>query len=435
LAFSFFLSNLEEHRNLEFNKAIQSISTRVENLKQTEISILTSMRGLYNVLPQVTKDYFEIYGTVPLETYKSIATISYIVPLKNSDKNSFLFDQYSVGYYYYEIRPPGERNEYHVIQMMAPFPNYNEHLLGYDIKSQPEIFSAYNLAKEKGNMVCSEFINFSIHSNNLTTFFLSPVYRQGKELSTVDSRVENFQGVLALEININEFFEEALRGGSSLNKSTFSSDSSLFFDVFEVRSDGSKVKCFSSSNRDPKYDVTKAELNAVVDLYLANKKVEFHFYSNSFMEGKQQAYLPWAILILSLIMSFILFGFVYTVIVNHAKLELFAFKVSQSQKSILDHTQELIVTLDYKSHFKVINNVFQNYFGVSENESNVKFTDLITDENECNNFEELLKTSMNEQTKAIDISMKHQNGQIIRVEWTIIFFKDDHQINLIGRII
>jgi PAS domain-containing protein len=434
LAFVVITANIKHQRSTEFNKAVQSIISRVENLKQTELGILTSMHGLYDILPQVTKDYFEIYGTVPLETYKSIHSISYIIELDELNRNTFLFDQYSIGYYYYEIKPKGTREKYYLVQMMVPFANYDEQFLGYDIKTIEELAAKFEYARDSRNITCTDFIKLPLHNNQLTAFIFAPIFHSPSLSKGIAGTEEHFNGVLALEINVHEFIKEALRGGSASNNSEFPSDATVFFDVFEYKN---KVKhyIFSSKNRDPKYDISTSEVSSVAEVQIADKKLEFNFYSDTFIGGFKQKYIPYVILILSLIASFILFGFVRSVIINHSKLQNFARKVFSSEKSILDNTSELIISLDYNGELNLINKTFAGTFGVSEDADNITLSKYLMEEESKNEFNQILVNNSKESNKKYQVKMKDQDGNIILVDWTIIFFDDDRQINMIGRII
>lgn len=435
LAFVIIKANIENQRNTEFNKAVQSIMTRMENLKQTELGILNSMRGLYDVLPQVTKDYFEIYGTVPLETYKSIRTISFIIELDEINRNNFIFDQYSIGYYYYEIKPPGIREKYYPVQMMVPFKSYEEKLLGYDLKTIEHLAKKIEFSKESKKMTTTDFMNFPFRNGDLSTFVFSPIFHNNAPGISSKISASHFDGVLALEIDVNEFFEEALRGGSAVNKSYFPSDATVFFDIYEKTENDGKNKIFSSKNRNPKYDTKNAEINTQITFKLVDKELEFDFYSDTFIGGFKQKYLPWLILIISLISSFILFEFVRAVIINHKRLEQFAYKVFRSEKSILDNTSELIISANYDGTINLINKEFISTFGIDEDQPGFSMENLIVDWEEKEKFNLALENKDNSTTLSIVLKMQDKHNKEILVEWTIIFLIEDSHINMIGKII
>jgi transcriptional regulator of aromatic amino acid metabolism len=130
-----------------------------------------------------------------------------------------------------------------------------------------------------------------------------------------------------------------------------------------------------------------------------------------------------------------LFGFVRSVIINHSKLQNFARKVFSSEKSILDNTSELIISLDYNGELNLINKTFAGTFGVSEDADNITLSKYLMGEESKNEFNQILVNNSKESNKKYQVKMKDQDGNIILVDWTIIFFDDDRQINMIGRII
>jgi len=422
-----FKENIHNLRNIEFNKATQSIQTRFINLISTELGILKSIGGLYNILPQVTKDYFEIYGTVPLETYKSITSLSYIMPLEDRNVNTFLFDQYAIGYYYYEIYPEGRRKNYNLVQMMVPFTDYeNERLLGYDIKTSEVINSSFNKAKETGEPACSDFLNFEIHNNILTAFIFYPIFEK-------KNNKKEFKGALALEINIKKFFVEALQGGSAFHDATFPSDSKVYFKISEKRSNGELVNVFESKNFDKYNKGDNPEFTETEIIYIADKQLEIEFYSNSFFGGDQQALLPVIFLVLSLIFSFLLFGFVYSILTTKANLQKYTDKISLSLKSILEHTQDLVVTVDYSGNIIEGNKVFLHALKINHNEIETENIIALVD-SEKNKFElsELLSNKSSSVPIEKSLYMRKKIGGDLLVNWTIISLDGERHFLMIG---
>jgi sensor domain CHASE-containing protein len=68
--------SIDNYNKSEFDKAITSIMTRLETQQTRNLEILHSMDGLYDVLIQVVKDYFELYASIPVESYPSIVYIN-----------------------------------------------------------------------------------------------------------------------------------------------------------------------------------------------------------------------------------------------------------------------------------------------------------------------------------------------------------------------
>ena len=128
-----------------------------------------------------------------------------------------------------------------------------------------------------------------------------------------------------------------------------------------------------------------------------------------------------------------LFAFILSVISTRAKIIEFAKKLSLSQQSILDHTQEFIVSVTLEGKFKTINNVFQKFFQIPDDYSNLTFFEFINDDVQKSDLINIIQNPHNQTTLEKRIKMSKPDGTHTTLNWTIIFFDDEHQINLIGR--
>ncbi len=425
-------SNVENSRRTEFEKAIQSVDTRLNNLLQTETEILNSMRGLYDIVPQVVRDYFEIYGTVPTKTYNSIVSISYILPVNNAQKGQFIYNSQSIGYYDYQINPAGDRPFYYAVQMMVPFSNYQDKLLGFDIATIPELKTAFEKALDNNELVASDFIKFPIHKNTLTTFLFSPIYPKNAKLETLEERKQSFQGALGMEIDVKAFFEESLAGGSSLNRTVFPTDSSIIFQFFEKRNGQSNL-IFSSSNAHSLSTFTPS-LSSSVIFKIADKEIELKFYTVKNFGGALQQYMPYLALGISLILSLVLFGFILSVITSRGRALDLAERMTRSQRRIIENTQDIIAAMDLTGIWRSMNPASEKIFGLLPNEliGNSIF-DLFTNEKEKNNFQEILNENTDETLQRIDVRMKKKDKSEIWVNWSLTISKDDGLAYVIGR--
>jgi len=426
-------TNVEQEQKVQFDKAVQSVETRLNNLMQAEYEIIHSTRGLYDIVPQVVRDYFEIYNTVPVESYSSIISISYILPVKNSVKGQFIYNSQTIGYYDYKIMPEGDRDEYFAVQMMVPFKNYDEKLLGYDIRTIPELKDAYEKARDEGKITASDFFIFPIHQNKLTTFLFSPIYPKDAKLNTKEQREKNFQGNLGLEISVQDFFEEALRGGISSANNVFPTDSTIIFNFYELKKNKRNL-IFSSKNANLLSSNFKPAFSEIKQFNIANKQIELDFYTIPNFGGTLQSSLPLIALGISLILSIVLFGFILSVITSRGRALDLAERMTRSQRRIVETTQDIIAAIDFDGVWRSMNPASLKVLGAEPNDLIGKsIFDNFVNEKEINSFKSILSEGGNENTSRIDIRMKRVDNTEIWVNWSLSFSEEDGLVYTIGR--
>jgi PAS domain S-box-containing protein len=426
-------TNVEQEQKVQFDKAVQSVETRLNNLMQAEYEIIHSTRGLYDIVPQVVRDYFEIYNTVPVESYSSIVSISYILPVKNSVKGQFIYNSQTIGYYDYKIIPEGDRDEYFAVQMMVPFKNYDEKLLGYDIRTIPELKDAYEKARDEGKIMASDFFVFPIHQNKLTTFLFSPIYPKDAKLNTKEQREKNFQGNLGLEISVQDFFEEALRGGISSANNVFPTDSTIIFNFYELKKNTRNL-IFSSKNANLLSTNFKPAFTEIKQFNIANKQIELDFYTIPNFGGTLQSSLPLIALGISLILSIVLFGFILSVITSRGRALDLAERMTRSQRRIVETTQDIIATIDFDGVWRSMNPASLKVLGAEPNDLIGKsIFDNFVNEKEINSFKSILSEGGNENTSRIDIRMKRVDNTEIWVNWSLSLSEEDGLVYTIGR--
>lgn len=421
--------NVQNEQQMEFKKAIQSVNTRFSNLQNTQLDILTSMRGLYDILPQVVRDYFEIYGTVPTKTYKSINSILYVMEVKDSDKGSFVYNTQNLGYYYYKIIPEGNRSEYYPIQLKVPYnAEIEDPLLGFDLKTVPEFAEAFKNAKDTKKITMSDFVVFNRNNNTLTSFVFYPIYPEDNPF------MKGFQGALAMELDVVKFIDEALSGMSKDKSTVFASDSTIIFDISEVRTDGTKQVFYKSLNYDLLSSGYTPVLTETIVNEFAGKNFEIKFYTVPNFGGAMQAYLPYLAGSISLVLSFLLSGFILSIITSRGRALDLAERMTRSQRRIVETTQDIIAAMDLTGVWKSMNPASEKVFGYESYELiNKSIYDLIAHPEDKEKLSNKIQACIDEQSTKIDLMMKKARGPYIWVNWTITKSLTDGLVYVIGR--
>lgn len=426
-------NNVAAENQNQFEKATKSVELRLQNLLHSDLEILQSMRGLYDMLPTVVRDYFEIYATVPVNQHISIESIAYIPFINSSQKDEFIFNTYSIGYYYYRIHPDGDRAFYYPVQMVVPFDDYKNNLLGYDIATNDILKNAYEKAREENQMTSTPVFDFTLRNNQQTLFIFSPIYTQNVDIKTISSRKENFIACLALEINSANFFKEALSGGENTSSSNYPTDSNIIYRFYDVQ-DNNKVSIYESQNANLLNGNYKPLLSSTVPFKIANREITLEFYTSPSFQNSVASNLPYIALVISLLLSFALFGFILAIITSRARAVDLAERMTRSQRRILETTRDIIASMDFDGNWKSMNNASLYVFGYREDEMiKINFYDLIIDDKDKEYLKNIIsKSNENEVSTKIEMQMKKADDTPIWMRWNLVISFIDKLIYAIG---
>jgi CHASE1-domain containing sensor protein len=349
---NFFGKQVETDRKMAFDKAVNSIVTRFDSKYQSSLQVLTSIAGLYDNLVEVVRDYFYLYSTVPTQTNPSIVSLMYAPVISNDKlkKEEFEFNaQRQTKLSEYKIFPESKENYYFPVYYIEPFKS-NMYLAGYDLKSNKIAREAIIKARDGNNITATEvfeirspgkrtvvfeeakydtlknpmgqidFIDEKFVKKNIDFdvkkqdgfYLIAPVYLKDSARETSIERFRNFNGVVILEANAEKYFNSALGAG-------LPTDTTVYFKVTELNSEGKENIVFESENAKKLPEGFKPLINNTVTIKIADRELKIEFSTvPGFGEGLQ-AKMPIISLIISLVLSFVFFGFILSVSTSRAR--------------------------------------------------------------------------------------------------------------------
>ncbi len=420
----FYLKDRVDQDNQKaFDKAVNSVMTRLERKHQTNVEIIQQLQGVYKSLTLVVKDFFDLYASVPANTYPSIMSIAYTPLITPENKDDREFDMQRTGILNFKVYPKGLRNNYFPIFYIVP-QQKNFHLFGKDLAYYPIVRKAIEKSRDSNKIVSTPV--FDIRGNDTLGFYLiAPVYNKDSAIHSIDLRKKNFMGVVIVESNIHKFFEEAL----STNR--IASDTSiLFFGIEETLTN--KIYYHSSNYELSKLEYDKLEQTQV--LKIADKTFLIKFATiPEFGSGLQQA-LPLISLILSVIISFSFFGFVLSVITSRARAVDLAERMTRSQRRIVEMSNDIISVLDLEGNCKSMNPASKLLFGLEPLELIGKnISELLVNSDDIKLFLNKVNQSSDIVNDRIDVLMKGNENQNVWVNWNLNISIQDGLIYTIGR--
>ncbi len=437
LGLSFFIwrivhDKVHDENRSQFEKAVKSVETRVLSLAERKTEFLHSMRGIYDLLPQVVKDYFELYATVPAQTYPSILSISYVPKVSSQDLPLFIFNTKSQGYYSYDVHPKLNASVHYPVELIVPF-NRNGHISGLDFASNPKVKTAIEKACDLNTDIASDF--FCLRGDTLGFFIVTPVYARGTTRNTLAERRANFQGAILLEVDAKVFFEKALTAsGKNEDSLAFASDEMIAYKFESISADGSSRVVYQSKNADLFNRSYSPAMTTVVPFKIADKVINFKFKSVPGFGGKFQQYLPLLSLIISLVLSFALFGFLLSITTSKAKAIDLAERMTRSQRRIVETSKDVIAVMDPGGSWKSMNPAAVDVFGYSpESMIGKNIRELLASGSD--QLENVLNSNsaVNEETERIVVQMLDSAGNVKWISWSFTISRSDNLVYSIGR--
>ena len=436
ICFSFviwdFMKDSVKNANLmEFNKAKTSVMNRLESTSQKKLEILKSMSSLYDELADVVRYYFELYGTLPTKSYPAIYSLSYVPRVQGADIDEFTFNSLRQGYLVYNIQPSGTRDLYYPIQHTVPFPK-NQARLGYDLASEPILKKYIEIARDENKFVTTPILKVRM-PDTLGFYMFAPIFKHDSLKSTITERQANFDAVLALEIDVKKFYDNAL-GITNNNVITTPSDTTVVFEISETNDENKETVIYKSFN----FNLTESGYQPQIEqeevFKIADREYKVKFATVPNFGGKFQSYFPIISLVGSLFLSFVFFGFVLSVITSRARAVDLAERMTRSQRRIVESSKDIIAVLDFNGLWKSMNPASQSIFGIeSNNLINQNISALIFDEQDKNFLSTIIQNVRDEETERIDVKMKALNGDLKWLNWSLTISKTDGLIYAIGR--
>lgn len=408
-----------------FDKAKSSIIQRFEGNFQSHKDVLVSMRGLYDYLVQVVRDYFTLYGTVPTKTYNSILTIMSVPKVEKASIPEYIHYVRSQGYYDYSIHPEMDRDVYYPSEFVVP-DTVNMQMKGFDFASNPKFLEEIEKARDEGHMIVTPVMNIR-GSDTLAIYMLSPIYRKGKLKESVESRKQNFEGLVVLEANLPLMLKTALGKGVA-------TDTSVVFECFYNDYSGRQRKVFESSNAALLKTNYHPTLVSEERMKLGDEDLIIKFSAIPNFGGEFKKYLPILSLIIALALSIIIFALFMSVLTGRARAIEMAERITRSQRRIVESSYDIVSVLDLAGNWISMNPASRNILGYNPGDMIGNSVYSYLDEPQGKNeFQSLIDSNEEDITHRFTVKMNCANSSKKWISWDVNLIRSEGQIYCIGR--
>lgn len=415
----FVKSSIESDQKLAFEKASNSINSRIDKHNLDIMHVQNSMQNLFeNTF--VVKSVFELNGLNLVQTYESLVGMNYVYQVFPSQLPEFIHSTRSQGYYDMSIHPKADRQEYYIVEYVVPFEG-NEDRSGFDYASDEVALQYIKKSAELDSTLVTPIYKFK---NDIEGFqIITAIFKGGENRETLDQGVETNQGTLILEIDSKKFFEEALGLGNA-------SDSTVYFTIIDP-SDNNKL-VYASVNTP-----TDSKLKPVVEetetINIAGKDFQLYLATVPNFGGSTQDALPLISFAVTLIIGIMLFAFLVSVITSRERAQEIADRLTLSQRRIFDTSNDIIGILDLEGVWKTVNNAITPILGIDSD--NIIGTHISTYYKNEIDRKELVATiaETKNETAFNQTSQMKVNETEKWIDWNFSISKADGLIYAIGR--
>ena len=297
-------SILKQQQNADFENEIISINDSITKRLQTYDNVLRGGRGLFDASQSVERDEWSGYvNSLNVERdYPGIQGFGFAQVIQPEDREKIVNQVRADGYPEFKITPEGERDIYTSIIYLEPLDVRNRRAFGYDMFSEETRRRAMEYARDSGGPALSGKVTLLQETGvDPQAGFLvyEPVYKPNATYGSVLERQSNIYGYVYAPFRMNNFMI-----GIFIDKST-----KLGIEIYDgVGSVGSEEKLLYQNefiSPDPLFTQIQQ-----LDLYNHTWTIRYTA-PNGYSVGPVRSSLNVAISIAGIVISFLLFVFVY----------------------------------------------------------------------------------------------------------------------------
>jgi PAS domain S-box-containing protein len=436
LLFGFILTAAAWHTSNEFvqrdaqqrfdNRASEIASAIHSRMIEYE-QVLQGGVGFFNAAGDVDREKFHTYvSSLKIEkNWPGIQGIGFSVPIYAADKSSHIAKIRGEGFPEYTIKPKGDRSEYSAIIYLEPFDWRNKRAFGYDMWSNGMRREAMTRARDLGVASTSGIITLVQETkDDVQKGFLTylPLYRMGQPLDTVDQRRQAFLGWVYSPFRMKNLMQGILGSGKT----------EVDYEIFDGDKLSKDTMLFDSNSKFHQDHPAFSNLTAkTTQLNLQGRTWTLRFMAGPNTKNLAKNNLPTIVLIGGLIVDFLLFFIIYSLVMNQRSTETLAAEITRElefQKIALDE-HAIVSIADIKGNITQCNDKFCEISGYAREELVGQNHRMIkSDEHSPEMYKKMWQTIASGKTWTGEFKNIKKDGSPYWVNATIVPFMDNSGI-------
>jgi signal transduction histidine kinase/sensor domain CHASE-containing protein len=338
LSYASFLSvrqNIRNEAQLRLERQASDAHHKIEARIRSYIDIMYGLGALFRTSASINRAQFHRFVTgldLP-SRFPGFQSINYAEQVTHKDKARFVSSVRgdtsldSRGYPQFQIKPPGERPEYHVLSFMEPMEG-NEASFGLDLMGyQKERATAVQQMRDSGRLFSSgRLVIINAPKQQMVGLAMRlPVYRGDAAIETIEDRRATFVGSLGAGFLVKELLSNVLVPASY---------EYLRFRIYDAgpaaqyapgqRYDKPDRLLFDSKDLpetpDESRDPDDVDFVTKLPLEMAGRMLETHFSAaRSTVVTSRDAAIPYIVLAGGILTSLLLFGIAYSLATSRSR--------------------------------------------------------------------------------------------------------------------
>jgi diguanylate cyclase (GGDEF)-like protein len=299
----------------KFNQEVYTSRNAINLRMQSYEQILRGGVGLFSASIDVSRDEWQRYvSSLDVEqAYPGVQGIGYAPVVTQEDKALYLAAIWRDGFENYEIHPPGERKIYVPVLYREPLEGLNRRALGFDMFSEPIRRKAMELAGDSGTAALSGKVQLVVKNeatSPASVIMYLPVYEHNTAPITIDSRRAALKGFVFAPFRVDELIEATV--GERLEESGLDLElfDSVAIDKKTLLFDRDGEPYFEMKNFHPLFSVQQT-------LEIGGRPWTLEIHSLPPFEKAIDRTKSSLILGGGTLLSFLLFGFLYSFTTQH----------------------------------------------------------------------------------------------------------------------
>lgn len=209
---------IEEKARAEFEYHAENAQIAIQNRLRSYIDVLRGTAALFHTSDKVTREQFHAYvSQLKLEqTFPGIRNLNFARFVRAEEKEAFIASVRNdrslnpEGYPAFDIEPPGDRPQYHVLTYLEPMDSASDRF-GFDMGSLAFAARALAASRDNGQLMSSgRLIHIAGPNHHIGLAMRIPLYRPGMPTDTLQQRRVAYYGSVGAGFDVSQLMVDAI---------------------------------------------------------------------------------------------------------------------------------------------------------------------------------------------------------------------------------
>ncbi|KAB2922312.1 MAG: PAS domain S-box protein, partial [Dechloromonas sp.] len=270
------------------------------------------------------------------------------VLVKDSERTRHVASIRREGYAGYEVRPPGAREQYVIVQYLEPMTPTNRTALGLDMWAEPVRRDAMEHARDTGRAALSGKVTLAMEKEGSTQpgfLIYLPVYRNDLPHASIAERRQALFGFVYAAFRANDLMRHLLGGDLR--------DVDLI--LYDGKEEPESLLFDSGMNAAPHL---RGRHSVRLPIDIGGHRWLAHFQSSREFDRVTTSYLPGSIAVGGLLLGLLIFSVLFVNARHQRAVETIASRLADSEKSlrsILDNAPDAVFIAGPERHYEYAN--------------------------------------------------------------------------------